>query len=206
MRIGSTATIAVAALSVSAVSANAGVLVNSAASCDPQTLTTPFSPWLDVAQYTPLAGGSFETSAAGWTLNGGAAVNAGNEPYHVYGEADASSLSLSSGASATSPTICVGLEHPTVRFFARRSNTGLLGLSTLRVDVLFENNLGLVNSLPIGVVAGTTSWQPTLPMTVLASLLPLLPGEHTPVQFRFTPTLGGTWSIDDIAVDPFGRT
>ena len=68
----------------------------------------------------------------------------------------------------------------------------------MRVDVLFENNLGIVDSLPIGVVAGTSNWQPTLPMTVLANLLPLLPGEQTPVAFRFTPLLGGNWSIDDV--------
>ena len=42
-------------------------------------------------------------------------------------------------------------------------------------------------------------------MTVLASLLPLLPGEYTPVAFRFTSMLGGNWSIDDIQVDPYGR-
>ena len=42
-------------------------------------------------------------------------------------------------------------------------------------------------------------------MTVLANLLPLLPGAHTPVAFRFTPLLGGEWSIDDVYVDPFQR-
>ena len=39
-----------------------------------------------------------------------------------------------------------------MRFFAKRNSGGLLGLSTMRVDVLFESNLGLVSSLPIGVV------------------------------------------------------
>jgi hypothetical protein len=205
IRIGSTAAIAVAALAVSAVSANAGVLVSSAPSCDGQALSTPFSPWLDFASYTPLGGGNFETSAAGWTLSGGASVAAGNESFQVGGASDAASLSLPAGSSATSPTICVGIEHPTARFFARRNAGGLLGLSTLRVDVIFESSLGLVSSLPIGVAIGTSTWQPTLPMTVLANLLPLLPGNHTPVQFRFTPILGGNWSIDDVFVDPYGR-
>ncbi|MDX6676486.1 MAG: hypothetical protein QOE31_538 [Solirubrobacteraceae bacterium] len=205
LRIGSTAVIALATLAVGAGSANAGVLVSSATDCDDQTLSQPFAPWLDVAQYTPLSGGDFESAAAGWALTGGSAVAGGNEIYHVAGGADASSLTIPSGGSATSPAICVGLEHPTVRFFAKRNSGGPLGLSTLRVDVLFENNLGLVNSLPIGVVSGSSSWQPTLPMTVLASLLPLLPGEHTPVAFRFTPMLGGNWSIDDIQVDPYQR-
>ena len=204
LRTASAVSIALAALSVGAVSANAGVLVSSAPSCDGQPLFTPFVPWLDYASYTPLSGGSFESSAAGWSLNGGAAVGNGSESFNVTG-GGGSSLTIPFGGSATSPTICVGIEHPTIRFFAKRNSGGGLGATTLRVDVLFENNLGLVSSLPIGAVLPTSSWQPTLPMTVLASLLPLVPGDHTPVQFRFTPLLGGNWSIDDIFVDPYGR-
>jgi hypothetical protein len=41
-------------------------------------------------------------------------------------------------------------------------------------------------------------------MTILANLLPLLPGEHTPVAFRFT-AVGGDWSVDDVWVDPYSR-
>ena len=204
LRIGSTAAIALAALALSAVSANAGVLVSSTPNCDGQLLATPFTPWLDFASYTPVAGGDFESEAAGWTFSGGAAVANGSEPFNVAGPGNAS-LSIPGGGSATSPVMCVGIEHPTARFFAKRNTGGLLGLSTMRVDVIFESTLGLVSSLPIGVVTPTSSWQPTLPMTVLASLLPLLPGNHTPVQFRFTPLLGGSWSIDDVYVDPYGR-
>jgi hypothetical protein len=204
-RLGSTAVIALAALSVSAGSANAGVLVSSAPSCDGQSLSKPFAPWLDFAQYTPLSGGDFESAAAGWSLSGGSAVAAGNESFDVAGDDDAYSLKVPSGGSATSPTICVGLEHPTIRFFAKRNSGGLLGLSTMRVDVLYENVLGLLETLPIGVVTPSANWQPTLPMTVIASTLALLPGEHTPVAFRFTSLLGGNWSIDDIQVDPYGR-
>jgi len=205
LRIGSAALTAVAALALGAGSASAGVLVSSAGSCDGQTMSKPFTPWLDYADYTPLAGGDFESAAAGWALSGGSAVAGGNESYYVAGGADTKSLTVPSGGSATSPTMCVGIEHPTIRFFAKRNSGGLLAVTSLRVDVLFENNLGLVESLPIGVVLPSQSWQPTLPMTVLASLLPLLPGEHTPVAFRFTSLLGGNWSVDDIQVDPYSR-
>lgn len=205
LRIGSIAATALAGCSLSAASAHAGVLVDSAPSCDDQPLSTPFTPWLDFANYTPLAGADFETGAAGWALSGGAQVTPGNESFHVSGSGDANSLRLPAGASATSPTICVGLEHPTLRLFAKRNAAGLLGISTMRVDVLFESVLGVVSSLPIGVVPGVSSWQPTLPIAVLANLLPLLPGEHTPVAFRFTPMLGGDWSIDDVYVDPYQR-
>ncbi len=96
--------------------------------------------------------------------------------------------------------MCVGLEHPTLRAFAR--NHGSL-LSTLSVDVLFEDAGGTVRSLPIGTVVGA-DWEPTLPMPVLANLLPLLPGERTPVSFRFTAH-NGDWVIDDVFVDPWGK-
>jgi hypothetical protein len=97
--------------------------------------------------------------------------------------------------------MCVGIGHPVMRFFARRTSNWLL--DTLKVEVLFEAAGGQVNSLPVGLVLGGASWQPTLPFPVLASLLPLLPGEKTPVQFRFTPVGSGTWQIDDVFVDPW---
>ena len=97
--------------------------------------------------------------------------------------------------------MCVGIEYPTLRFFAKR-NGGTL-LSTLLIEVEFEGLGGLLKRLPVGVVLGGSQWQPTLPHIVLASLLPLLPGERTPVRFRFTPLGGGTWSIDDVYVDPW---
>jgi hypothetical protein len=96
--------------------------------------------------------------------------------------------------------MCVGLGHPTMRFFARKASGGLL--STLAVEVLFEGLGGTVKSLPIGVVLGGSSWQPTLPFPVIANLLPLVPGQQTPVAFRFT-ALGGTWQVDDVYVDPW---
>lgn len=203
LRIGSTTVIGAAALFLSAATASAGLLAPSAPSCDAQPLSTPFAPWLDLAKYTPLSGGSFETSLAGWTLTGGSQIVAGNESFNVSGPGS-SSLSLPAGTSATSSAICVGVEHPTMRFFAKSNGAGPLGVSLMRVDVLFANNLGLVSSLPIGVVAGSANWQPTLPMSIVANLLTLYPGDRTAIAFRFTSLLG-SMAIDDIEVDPYQR-
>ncbi|HVF77566.1 MAG TPA: hypothetical protein VNA28_04665 [Solirubrobacteraceae bacterium] len=200
-RAGAAVLAALAVLAVGASTASAGVLVASAPSCDDQSLSKPFAPWLDYADYTPLPGGNFEGDMSNWSLSGGAAVANGNAPQHVGGADDASSLALPAGGSATSATLCVGLTHPTVRFFAKR-RSGML--STLKVDVMFELFDGSVVTLPIGAVANGGNWQPTLPMLVVANLLPLLPGEHTPVAFRFTAT-GGNWSVDDVYVDPYYR-
>lgn len=205
LRTAVTALTATVALAAGASTANAGLLVASAPDCDAQPLANPFVPWLDYADYTPLGGGDFEGSGDGWSLTGGAAIAGGNEPYYVGDAADSKSLSLPAGASATSPTICVGITHPSIRFFAKRRNGGLLSLSTLRVDVLFETASGTTASLPIGLVLNGGSWQPTLPMLVVANLLPLLPGEQTPVAFRFTAQGGADWSVDDAWVDPYSR-
>jgi hypothetical protein len=191
------AAVAMAALLAPA-AAQAGPLVASASNCDDQQLSRPFLPWLDIAKYTLNSGGDFESGAGGWSLNG-ASVVAGNESFDVGGAADSRSLSVPSGGSATSSTICVGLGHPDIRFFAR--NTGSI-LGTLKVEVLFEDASGDVHNLLIGGVAGGSRWQPTLPMPVVANLLPLLPDDMTPVQFRFRAQ-GGNWSIDDVYVDPW---
>jgi hypothetical protein len=183
--------------------ANAGLLVP-AVDCEDQLLSRPFTPWLDPMRYTMPAGGSFEDGATGWTLKRGAAIVDGNETYWVHGTSDSHSLTLPRGSSATSSTVCVGIEHPTLRFFAR--NSGSL-LSTLRVDVRFFDAGGIKRILPIGLVLGNGAWQPTLPYPVLANLLPLLPGDHTPVAFKFTPQgIGGAWRIDDVYVDPYRRS
>jgi hypothetical protein len=181
--------------------AQAGVLVESAPSCDAQPLSRPFLRWLDPAQYTPLAGGSFEAGAPAWALHNGPKVIEGNETWKVRDAADHRSLRLPAGSRALSPTICVGLGHPTMRFFARR--VGGTVLSTLRVEVRTETTLGATLTLPIGVVVGGDRWAASLPMTVIANLLPLLPGETTPVQFRFVPQGAAAWDIDDVYVDPW---
>lgn len=98
----------------------------------------------------------------------------------------------------------MGLNRPTLRFFAR-SSAGLLSLSTMAVSVRFESSLGLVLEAPIGVVTPNTSWQPTIAIPIIANLLPLLPNDMTPVQFRFTPVGSASWSIDDVYVDPRAR-
>ena len=47
----------------------------------------------------------------------------------------------------------------------------------MRVDVQFEDALGKTHYLPIGLVAlNGGSWQPSLPMLMVANRLPLLPG------------------------------
>ena len=196
--IGALLAVGVVALAAAA-PAQAGLLVATAQNCGNPASSRVFLRWLDPLSYVAAPGGGAE-SAASWTLAGGARIVAGNEPWKV-GGGGSSSLLLQRGSRATTGTMCVGIGNPVMRFFARRTSGWLL--DTLAVEVLFEGAGGAVNSLPIGVVVAGGSWQPTLPFPVLANLLPLLPGEQTPVAFRFTPVGGGSWQVDDVYVDPW---
>jgi hypothetical protein len=194
---------ALCALAIAAQPSHAGVLVDSAPDCAAQDTSRVFQPWLDLADYQQAPDGGFEAGAEDWTLAGAARPVPGNESHYVGGRADTHALQIPAGSSATTPVFCVGIEHPTARFFAKR--TGGTLLSTLRVDVQFSGLLGQDVSLPIGLVVAGNQWAPTLPMLMVANLLPLLPGQHTPVKLRFVPQGAGTWTIDDVYVDPFKR-
>jgi hypothetical protein len=192
---------AVACVAVAAPSASAGVLTASASSCEDRAWENPFLPWADVANYVQAPDAGFEQG--GWSLSGGAAVVDGNESYYVRSASDSKSLSLPAGGSATSGAMCVGIEHPTLRVFSKASGTSFG--SHLRVEVLFEDSAGNVHDMTVGTLGATSSWQPSPVMVIPASLLTLLPGNHTPVAFRFTAVGAGTWNVDDVYVDPYAK-
>ena len=181
--------------------AQAGALVDSV-TCDPQSVGQVFLPWADVAQYQQAPGGLAE-SLDGWTTTGDVSVVDENEPWNVAG-AGSNSVRLGHGGStATTASMCVGVEHPTLRFFAKSSYAS--PFSSLRVEVLFEDLGGNIVPLQIGSVTATGSWAPTPVYVVAANLLSVLPGDMTAVAFRFTSVGGAAWQIDDIHVDPWGR-
>jgi hypothetical protein len=163
----------------------------------------PFLPWLDPANYVIAPDGAVEGVASGWKLAGGAKAAHGNESFYVRSAKDARSLSLPPGSSATTPAICVGVDSPTIRFFAL--NSGSL-LSTLNVEVIYRNVLGLTVTAPVATLTGTSAWQPTLPLLFLANVtsLNVALNNTTTVWFRFTPQGSSSgWRIDDLYVDPF---
>lgn len=180
--------------------AQAGPLVASAEGCPTAPLEQPFLPWLDPADYVLVPNGTFERGGSQWSLDG-ADVVSGNEPYYVHGAGETKSLSITSGDSATSSTMCVGLNEPTLRMFVRSGSPSLL--SRLRVEVLFEDAAGNVQSAQIGSIPAltSTSWTPFVPMVIGVNLLALI-GDKTPVQFRVTAQGSADWHVDDVYVDP----
>src|ERR1700684_1295972 len=78
-----------------------GLLVSaaqaSATSCPSLTVSQPFAQWGDQSDYALVPGGDFETPQ--WTLQNGAAIVRGSEPYAVTGTLGNSSLSLPAGGA-----------------------------------------------------------------------------------------------------------
>ena len=166
--------------------------------CDNAALSQPFAHWGDSNDYKLVPGGSFENGASGWTLSHGASIVKGSEPFGVTGSVGASSVNLPAGASVTSPFTCVDAAYPSFRFFAR--NNGLL--STVLVSVVYKLPLlGLEVAVPVGPVALSPSWSPSLPMLTASVLTGLLHGGTVPMGIRFTAVTGSS-QIDDVYVDP----
>jgi hypothetical protein len=168
----------------------------SSGACNEAALSQPFLAWGDSSFYELVPGGDFHSSLSGWTLSGGAQRAAGGEPYDVSGAVGGYSLALPHGASAQSPFVCVNASYPTFRFFAH--NEGVA--STVLVQVVYQTLLGPV-SVPLGVVALSGEWQPTLPMLTGSIVTGALSGGTAQLALRFT-ALTGASRVDDVFVDP----
>jgi len=176
--------------------APAGAALVKAGACNEAAVSQPFARWGDDSSYELMAGGDFEGSLDGWSLSGGAERVAGSEPYGATGAVGAYSLQLPAGASAQSPFTCVDAAYPTFRFFARNDTL----LSTVLVQVVYRTPLGTL-ALPLGAVALSGSWQPTLPMLTGSVVLGVLSEGTAQVALRFTAEAGPS-QIDDVFVDP----
>ena len=197
VRLPVTVTAALAALAIAAPTAGASLLDG----CPAADASQPFAPWGDDAFYVLAPDGGFEHGGGAWSLDGGAAVAEGNESFQVGGAGDRHSLSLPDGSRATSAPACIGLDSPTMRFFAR--NDGDPDAS-LRVSVIVDTLLG-PQTVPIGSVDGSqSSWHPTPAFLLIANLTapPIVTDGTASIRLRFTPD-GGDWHIDDVYVDPW---
>lgn len=175
----------------------------SRATCVAPLIEQPFLSFDDERDYVLAPGGSFEDSSlAGWSLEGGAGVAAGNEPFNVRGLSDSNSLVLPAGASATSATMCVDLHWPTLRFVARQ--TGEKD-AELEVEVLYpeaDEKHATWHGAKKFKAKRKDGWR----LTEDVKLSPDRGGKFAggrPVALRFTNTSDqGSWQIDNVYVDP----
>jgi hypothetical protein len=179
----------------------AGLLGIDTDPCDNATLTQPFAAWGDSSSYKLVPGGDFEHGLAGWSLTGGARTVADGEPFGAAGSASSTSLYLPAGASAQSPYTCVDWAYPAFRFFAK--NNGLL--STVLVSVVYKEPLLGPVAVPIGPVALSPSWGPSIQMLTASEVQGVVNGllaRGVPqVALKFAAVTGSS-EIDDVFVDP----
>jgi len=174
------------------------------AACQATPTTQPFKIFNDSNDYSLVPNGGFESGAGGWSLPG-ARVTTGNESWSVRAAGDSKSLAIDATGTAVSPTVCIDIKRPTYRFFARRTS-GSWGVLNLRVR--WQDSSGRTNETTIAALDSSfgTAWRVS-PVYNIASLLGLWNADQdASVQLVFDPeNSGGSWAIDDVYVDPYGR-
>jgi len=162
--------------------------------------TAVFAAWGDPAIYALPPGGDL-SSSEGWTLDKRARVVTGADPF----SGAAQSLELPKDAEAATPAMCVNLDNPTIRFFAR--DTGGNGKSNLKVDMLYEDLDGHVKHMTVAKLKVGSEWQPSLILPIYVNMLALAsPSGLTAVALEFKAEglqKDEVLSISSIYVDPF---
>jgi hypothetical protein len=173
------------------------------AACPTAPVSKAFSAFGDTADYSLVSNGAFEAGTTGWTLSN-ASTATGNESWKVRSSADSKSLAIKANGTAVSPTFCVGIEHPTFRFFARRTS-GTWGV--LNVKLRWKLASGTTNETVVTALSsGDTAWHASS-RVALATVLPMWnSSQNASVQIVFDPEdFGGNWAIDDVYIDPYTR-
>ncbi len=170
------------------------------AACQTGSTSNPFARFGDTAAYMPLAGGSFESGAPGWSLSSSTVVS-GNESYNVAGGSH--SLAIQPTGVAVSPTFCVSTAEPSFRFFLRQTSGSW---AVLNVVLRWTDSSGTSHDTTVGSLQTGTSWQAS-PVLQLATTLPLSTSAGAiSAKLVFKPEpYGGAWAIDDVYVDPHSR-
>ena len=166
------------------------------AACKAHPISQVFASLGDLAEYSLLEGGTFESGAPGWSLEDAAVVE---DNVSILGASH--SLAIEPDGVAESPSFCVSTEYPSFRFLVRQTSgsSGALNVSLRWTERFGWRHEALVASLQTG-----PSWVLT-PALKLASVLPLWEAKDTlNVQLVFRPT-GGAWAIDDVFIDPYRR-
>ena len=190
-------------LAIAGSASAADTTTQSRETCAAPLIEQPFMSFEDSRDYVLAPGGSFEDpTLAGWSLEDGAGVTTGNEPFKIRGLSDNNSLALPAGASATSPTMCVDLHWPTMRFVA--TQTGEKD-AELEVEVLYpeaDDKKATWHGAKKFKAKSRDGWRPTDDVKLSPDRGGKFAGGR-PVALRFTNTSDrGSWQIDNVYIDP----
>lgn len=183
-----TAMVTLAVAAPTALAANPGP-------CAPRPFSTIFSAFGDTALYTLAPDGGLEAGAAGWTLGAGATVAKESSSIKLDGKLGTRSLELASGATATTPSICVERGYPSFRFVARSL---VAAKGSLRVDVIYGADRRVKTA---GTITPAAGWAPSPELKLAEGQFKVKDGESGEVKFQFTAS-GGMVRVDDVYVDP----
>ena len=139
-----------------------------------------------------------DLTKAGWQLSGGAGLAVGNEPWHVTAASDSLSLSLPAGSSAVTAPICVTIHDPFFRVFVQNQGDPN---AQLQVDALFTGNNGMPTVKSLSSISAGSSWGLSDPVKFTTAIQPG-PDGLASLSFRFTVVGAGSFSLDDLYVDP----
>jgi hypothetical protein len=177
-----------------------GALPALAAACTAAPMSHPFAQFGDNASYVPVAGGSFESSTAAWSLSESEVVP-GNESFQV--APGGHSLAIEPNGLAASPWLCVNGEYPTFRFFLRQLSGSATGPLTVGVRVV--NALGVSVDSAVSSLHAGGAWAPS-PVLNLGNSVPVwAPGTSLAMQLSFRASADSSWAIDDVYADPYSR-
>ena len=169
-----------AALALTAVPANAQAF----GGCLSGESSNPFKPWLDVADYVPAPDGNFEApSRNGRWRTGPSSSKATSRSWSA--PRPIASLRLPASSSATTAPMCVGLEHPTLRLFAKRTAGSVL--SRLRVEAMFTDPALEARRAADRVILSNGKWAPTATLPIVLNCSGNRAGRSRSA-FRFTPS------------------
>jgi hypothetical protein len=172
--------------------------------CSYPSIVRPFLQFEDTREYVLAPGADFEEKYGhGWELSG-AKVAGGNARYRVGGTEDHQSLRMGTDGSTMSPTMCVDLNYPTFRFFARAFDAS----TSLKVEVAYPDSAD-PSFEQVALLVGTDYdgvWALTEDVTLSPERGGTAFGGRGAVM-RFTvigesPDKAGAWRIDDIYIDP----
>lgn len=170
--------------------------------CPDKSLQQPFAPWQDLDSYALAPGGNFEKKVDDWVLTGGAGIIGGNQPFFRDKQKDDRSLALPPESEATTSEVCVGVRHPTLRFFVRR--LGGPDDATLTVRANVQNPAGGILTVEIpDAVTNAGVWAPGAPVVIGAPVMRLLGEVTVNATFTLIPSPGSSWQVDDFFIDPW---
>jgi hypothetical protein len=155
-----------------------------------------FSPWLDLAQYTPFPGSDFEHGASGWSWGGQANIVSGDGNTALATGSHA--VQIPGAGTAKLPWLCVNVTTPSMRFFVRRVS----GTGSLRVQGVLNGPSGKVSSV-MTLVTADGAWRPSPIVLFPPAFMTLLSTTGYQAQFLFVADAGTTFRIDDVQIDPF---